>query len=119
MWLDADSPNHRKLKIQHCSPRSYDGVDLLIAAPLTAKLIVRLSASDDPSASAVVETPLADLLRDPVNKELDRRGNRVLLMRTPGDSLRVRFSRDHLVFEPGEVLRGALEPHVLPLADGG
>ncbi|MEN6406865.1 MAG: family 10 glycosylhydrolase [Thermoguttaceae bacterium] len=119
MWLDTDSHHRQKLKIQHRSPRSYDGVDLLIAAPPTAKLIVRLSASDDPSASAVVETPLADLSSEPVNKELDRRGNRVLLMRTPGDSLRVHFSRDHLVFGPGEILHGTLEPHVLPLADGG
>ena len=54
-----------------------------------------------------------------MNKELDNRGNRLLVMRTPGDSLRVSLARDSLVFAPGEVLKCTLEPHALPLAEGG
>ncbi len=63
--------------------------------------------------------PLADLSGEFVNKELDDRGNRLLLMRTPGDSLRVSLARDSLVFAPGETLKFTLEPHALPVAEGG
>ena len=72
-----------------------------------------------PRRPAAIEVPLADLSGEFVNKELDNRGNRLLVMRTPGDSLRVRLARDSLVFAPGETFKFTLEPHALPLAEGG
>ena len=129
-----------ELVVQQRSSRGYDGLDLLVAAPATAKLLVQLSADgeddrderDRPvfadgktgtaptkkSRPAVIEIPLADLSGEFVNKELDRQGNRLLAMRTPGDSLRVRFSRESLVFAPGETFRFTLEPNALPLPKG-
>ncbi|MBN2578998.1 MAG: family 10 glycosylhydrolase [Pirellulales bacterium] len=108
-----------RLMIRQRSPRAYDGVDLRVEAPRTAKLSVALSAraaADDPLR---VEIPLADLLHDFVDKELDDRGNRLLVMRTPGDSLRVAFERDALIFSPGERFHFTVEPHLLPTPEGG
>ena len=119
MWLAGDAHGSQKLVIQQRSPRGYDGVDVLVSAPMTAKLHVELTAADDSARATTIEAPLADLNGEFVNKELDTRGNRLLLMRTPGDSLRVGLARDSLVFAPGEVLKGTLEPHLLPLAEDG
>ena len=120
MWLEDDpDDNHQQtLVVRQRSPRGYDGVDVLVAAPPGAKLRVQLSTADDPAQTATVEVPLADLSDEFVNKELDNQGNRLLLMRTPGDSLRVRLSRDSLVFAPGEALKFTLTPHALPVARG-
>jgi len=118
MWLDGNSDASRRLVIRQRSPRGYDGVDLLVAAPAGAKLLVRLSGVDDSGQAATIEAPLADLSGEFVNKELDNCGNRLLVMRTPGDSLRVSLPRDGLVFAPGETFRCTLEPHALPLAEG-
>jgi len=42
----------------------------------------------------------------------------LLVMRAPGDSLRVHFTRDNLVFSPGEIFKFVLEPCALPLPKG-
>jgi hypothetical protein len=120
MWLDADARSGRTvLVVQQRSPRGYDGVDVAVSAPPTAKLLLQLSGGDQRDHSATVEIPLTDLAGEFVNKELDKQGNRLLVMRAPGDSLRVRFERSSLVFAPGETFRFALEPHALPLPKGG
>ena len=54
MWLDGDAGESRKLVIQQRSPRGYDGVELLVAAPSGAKLLVQLSAADDLKQAAVI-----------------------------------------------------------------
>ena len=105
--------------VQQRSPRGYDGVDVLVSAAPSAKLVVHLSAADQRDRPATVEIPLADLAGEFVNKELDNQGNRLLVMRAPGDSLRVRFARESLVFAPGETFQFTLEPHGLAFAQGG
>jgi hypothetical protein len=119
MWLGVDGRGQRVLVVQQRSPRGYDGVDVSVSAAATAKLLVRLSGPDESDRPATIEVPLADLSGEFVNKELDNRGNRLLVMRTPGDMLRVHFSRDNLVFAPGETFQCELEPHALPLPKGG
>jgi hypothetical protein len=120
MWLDGvPDTAAQNLVIRQRSPRGYDGVDLLIAAPLTAKLLVQLAADEDAEHATTIEVPLADLSGEFVNKPLDNRGNRLLVMRAPGDSLRVTHSRDNLVFAPGETFKCELEPRALPLPEGG
>jgi hypothetical protein len=121
MWLDGNAPRNDggSLVIQQRSPRGYDGVDVLVSAAPGAKLLVRLSGVEQHDRSKTIEIPLADLTNEFVNKELDNQGNRLLVMRAPGDSLRVRSARDSLVFSPGETFRFTLEPHALPLPKGG
>lgn len=117
MWLDSHATGGRRLLIEQRSPRGYDGVDVTVAAPAAATLRIQLSASDDSTPGEVIETPLKDITGEFVNKQLDSQGNRLLLMRTPGDSLRVNLARDCLVFAPGETLKFSLEPHALPIAE--
>jgi len=120
MWLDGDSHGDgRKLVIHQRSPRAYDGVDLLVAAPPSARLVVQLAAADESKSPEAIEIPLGDLSGEFVSKELDGRGNRLLAVRSPGDQLRVSFARESLVFAPGEVFKLALRPHALPLGDNG
>ena len=52
MWIEPDPPG-TKLVIRQKSPRTYDGVDLLVSAPPTAKLLLRLSPADAPDAFVV------------------------------------------------------------------
>jgi hypothetical protein len=119
MWLDGDSGGSRKLVVQQRSPRGYDGVDLLVTAAAGVKLLVQLSIADGAEQPAPIEVPLSDLSDAFVNKPLDSSGNRLLLMRAPGDLLRVSLARDSLVFAPGETFKATLEPHALPLPEGG
>ena len=115
IWLEG---NATKLIIHQHSPRGYDGVDVRVSAASSAKLLLRFSTADAPDRPTIVEIPLTDLLSEPVNRELDQQGNRLLVMRAPGDSLRVHFTRDNLVFSPGEIFKFVLEPCALPLPKG-
>ncbi len=119
MWLDGDPGGSQKLFVQQRSPRGYDGVDLLVAASPRGVLQIQLSGDEDSPRAAPIEVPLADISGEFVNKELDNRGNRLLLMRTPGDSLRISLARDNLVFAPGEKFSCTLEPHALPMSESG
>jgi hypothetical protein len=119
MWLDGEPGASRSLVIQQRSPRSYDGVDLLVSAAEGAKLVVQLAATDHIEPTAPIEVPLGSLSGEFVNRQLDSSGNRLLLTRAPGDSLRISLAQDSLVFGPGEVLKATLEPHALPLPEGG
>jgi hypothetical protein len=118
-WLETEGrEGANRLVIRQRSPRSYDGVDVLLKAPLDARLVVQLGAADDPGRPARIEVPLATLSNELQNKELDNQGNRLVVRRAPGDVLRVSFQRESLVFVPGEVFKFVLEPHLLPAADG-
>ena len=120
MWLENNPKGDGgTLVVQQHSPHGYDGVDVLVTATSSSKLVVNLSAAGQSDHPTTIEIPLADLASEFVNKELDNRGNRLLLMRTPGDSLRVALDRDNLVFAPGETLKCTLTPHALSLPDGG
>ena len=120
MWLDGD-----RARPAECSSSNSAARAATTASTCWCRRRRRRSCScnsrppTSPIAPATIEIPLADLSGEFVNKELDNRGNRLLVMRTPGDSLRVRFARDSLVFAPGETFQCTLEPHALPLPKGG
>ena len=118
MWIDRNARPGGAVVVRQRSPRGYDGLDLLVSAPATARLLLQLSASDDDARPAAMSVPLADVAGEFLTRELDGRGNRLLVMRTPGDLLRVRMERDSLVFAAGETMKFLVEPHGLPPADG-
>jgi len=120
MWIDAG-----RLMIRQRSPRTYDGVDLLVNAPADARLLVQLTSADSPHRPPPIEIPLADIQGGYSDNKLDDHGNRLLVRCTPGDRLRVAFDRKHLlaphphlVFTPGERFSFTLEPHALPVKPG-
>jgi hypothetical protein len=103
------------LAIAPRSPRSYDGVDLLVTAPLDASLIVDLSPRDGPARPAI-EWPLARLAKTFQQADLDDQKNRLVGQRSPGDRLPVTIECEHLVFAPAEKLQFTVAPRPLDLA---
>ena len=115
MWL-ASGEDGGRLVVRQKSPRSYDGVDLTVAAPHDARLLVEFTTSG--AAPVKWEAPLGTLLAGPQSHKLDEQGNRLVAQRAPGDSLRVRTPRDSLIFAAGDTFSFTLEPHLLPVAAG-
>jgi hypothetical protein len=121
LGLEADSPgalhliNDQTLRVFPRSPRTYDGCDLHIVAPPEAILRVKLYPAGGP-AGEVVELPLEKLKQGFHSLNLDQLKNRLLVQRSPGDQLRVKISRDHLIYGPGEKFSCEVIPNALPLA---
>jgi hypothetical protein len=122
-----------RLQIRQRHPRTYDGVDFLATATPEATMTIRLTPvvakspnAEDPAtaeapAGEFVETiPLSKLFADVVDLPIGEAGNRVLMMRSPGDALRVDFGamRDSMVFSPGETLDLTLRPHRMAIQAG-
>jgi len=126
LGIEADEPGsmwieQNRLVVRQRSPRAYDGVDLLLNAPLDANLLIELTDSDGSSLDSphyFREIPLKNIVGGVFNEQIDDRGNRLLVRRTPGDKLRVVTDHRSLVFSPGELLKLNVQPHMLPL-DGG
>lgn len=129
LGLEPDEPGSmgvgvRVIQIGQPSPRSYDGLDVDVHAPLDALLRIRLAAADPPGEQRNFEFRLADLV-DGVHPAsegganlLDAKGNRLVLSRAPGDRLRVAYDRDGLIFAPKEVFRFTVAPHLLNIPPG-
>lgn len=105
MWIDES-----RLEIRQRGPRSYDGFDVEVVAPPESKLQIRLAAEAD-TQPLNLAIPLREI-DGLVDRPLDAQGNRVLIHRSPGDTLRVRFDRPHLIFEPGESFAFDVEPRL-------
>jgi len=120
LGIEADEPaamfvRDGQLSIRQPSPRSYDGVDLLVDAALEDQLLVQLAPRGQP-APPPVKVNLADLVGDLHTSNLDGQGNRLLVRRSPGDKLQVSLAQRSLVFTPGETLKLDVRPHLLPVA---
>jgi hypothetical protein len=119
MYLEQSGQSDpQRLIIRQRSPRTYDGLDLIVNAPLSAQMTIQLTAADAADKPFTVEMPLSDIVEQFVNKDLDGQGNRILASRAPGDQLRVEISRDSMIFTPGETFRFAVRPHLFPLPEG-
>lgn len=123
LGVEADEPGSiwladGQLHVRERSPRAYNGVDLLVRADLEAKLSITLAPLSASEAPAPIEIRLADLVGDSYSSQLDSQGNRLLVVRSPGDRLRVHFERGSLVFSPGETFSLEIQPHLLGLATG-
>src|SRR5262245_59723291 len=121
LGLEPDAPGSMRLadsatvRIYPRTPRSYDGCALRVQAPPDAKLLVELYTDQVPSA-APLQLPLAQVIREFTQFDLDDHMNRLLAQRAPGDGLRVSFSRPSLVFSAGERFELQVEPQHLNLA---
>ncbi|HWC89559.1 MAG TPA: family 10 glycosylhydrolase, partial [Pirellulales bacterium] len=118
IWLDASKTPTSMAMIRQRSVRAYDGVDLLATADLAGSLIVRLGPVGEESDTKRFDIPLKQLVGQSYAGPIDNKGNRLLVIRSPGDKLRVTFRRSSLVFAPGETWNATLEPHLLGLPGG-
>jgi hypothetical protein len=110
MWLEDG-----ELRVRQRSPRTYDGVDIVVTAPADARLIVKLAAKNESQHKPPIEIPLTDITSEFRNVPLDDHENRLLVRRAPGDTLLVRTARLSMVFSPGETTRFEVVPHLLPV----
>ena len=128
IWIDPSAPQGTVV-VKQRGLRTYDGFDILVTADLNARLMIDLEAApekpkeennrpaDVPTKS--VEIKLADLVNEShTTPHLDSTNNRLLVMRTPGDRLRVNFDRNSLVFAPREIFPLEIQPHQLGLPPG-
>jgi len=106
----------RKIQIDHLKPRIYDGFDLEIDAPADATLTLSLAIQG--SQEVPISIPIATLMQQPFQANLNQQGARLLVQRAPGDTLRTEFQRDHLVFSPGENFRITCSGYRTSLAPG-
>ena len=122
LGMDADEPGTitqrgQQLLISQRRNRNYDGLEITVTAPLTSKLRVELLAAGERTAR-VVEIPLEELVSGYRSESLDSDKNRLVIRRSPGDFIRLRFQRDHLVFRPNEAFMLDVVPHELRVSPG-
>ncbi|HEY1067687.1 MAG TPA: hypothetical protein VGE52_16300, partial [Pirellulales bacterium] len=60
-----------------------------------------------------IDASLAEIAAAPIERTLADGRTRVMIRRAPGDSLRVKFDRPHLVFDPKEPWKLSFQPHQL------
>jgi len=104
IWLDG-----QRVQVRSRSGRTYDGFDVTVDASRDAEIRFDLAASGE-SVPSVLVAKLGDLLTSAQQIALDASGNRLIVRRAPGDSLRVLFEREHLVFSAGETFSAEIEP---------
>ena len=98
-------------------PRAFDGCDVTVRGEESAQVRFEFHSSPSDSLPAkTIDVPLAKLQRGSVREPLDASGGFVLAQRSPGDQLRVRFERDHLVFGPNEPFSLKLQADLKPEA---
>jgi len=106
VWLEGANT----LRINPPGARTYDGADLWLRGDSESQLAVELQSAESPTPLSV-SVPLSEILSGGHTSVLDDTGNRLSIVRAPGDQLRVHFARPHLVFAPGEPLEFEVEPY--------
>ncbi|MFN0019665.1 MAG: hypothetical protein ACKVP0_15515 [Pirellulaceae bacterium] len=115
LGLEADTPGSMwlteqgDLRVASRSPRTYDGCDITIDAPMEGRIIVEFSGPDGQPLPPV-EIELAKAARSLEQQNLDEHKNRILVQRQPGDLLPVSHSRESLVFSTGEKFEFSVIP---------
>lgn len=117
IWLDGG-----QVLVSQPRPRTFDGFDITVQAPLASTLQVELRAEDDQQPS-LVEIPLTELMRESrrttVTSGPSELATTLVVHRVTADALRVDLQRDSLVCQPGETLRMQVEPALADLEAGG
>lgn len=101
--------------VNHWSPTDYGGADVELNASLDTNVHFNLTSIENPETVFEQTTTVGQLLGQAVATELDNMGNRFSSSRAPGDSLRVKFDKPHLVFRPGESFRFTIQPKLTGL----
>lgn len=89
--------------------RAFDGFDVTVHATSGASLRIELGSASDPTPKPL-EASLSEVTQGEFRRPLDSLGGYIVINRAPGDRLRVRLNRDHLVFNPNENFSFLVEP---------
>jgi hypothetical protein len=122
LGMQEDEPGSKfvttqRIQFRQPSPRVYDGVDVTVTGSAKTKIkLIFAPMVKDLSMATPVEVAITDLIEKFHNEPLDERGNRLLIRRSPGDKLRVKVDRPHLIFKTSERWDLAVQPHLIKLA---
>ncbi len=104
------------------NPKSFNGADITLPWREDGVLKIRFSRDPKMDGALWMDIPLRKLLAEGFSAPLlpgggRDDGNRLSVKRVPGDALRVRMPRDHVVFEPGETFRCEVAANFLPISE--
>ncbi|MCL2120509.1 MAG: hypothetical protein FWH27_19010, partial [Planctomycetaceae bacterium] len=110
IWLEGNG-----LGIRSRSAKSFSGVRVTLECSPNAQLQFSL-VDRDKKAEFATTLPIAELLKGPVQQDIDESGNRIRMERVPGDELSIRMARETTVFQPGEPMQFEVLPRFLSFA---
>ena len=109
----ASGSTSRRSRSGSAASRAYDGIDVLATADLSSKLVVRLWPVGHEDEAKRFDIQLKQLVTQSFTSPIDAGGNQLLVIRSPGDKLRVSFHRSSLVFAPGETFSAIARAHAV------
>lgn len=117
LGLDPRTPgsvftHENGIRVENRSVSVFGGFDFEIEAPLSAEITFDFFSEESPDIRYQQTVKLDDLLRHPLVGQLDDFGNRISVVRAPGDQLHVNTDRDSMVFWSGESFRFSVEPRM-------
>ena len=121
LGLAADTPGSMFLDqgvavIEQPSAGVYNGIELHVENQVECNLTITMVDADQPAIQFQKTIALAELLPGKaIGVPVDDRQNRLNIARSPGDSLKVNFEREHLVFWQGEEFTVDVQPHLTNL----
>lgn len=104
---------HNQISVSQNSAQQYDALDVSLTTSRQAHLKINLVSIDDPNITFQIDRPIEQFLFKSLNMELDDDGNRGQVRRAPGDVLRIQHQRPTMVFNPNEVFKLSMIPHLL------
>lgn len=115
--FEADEPASmqiygREIRIAQRSPRLYDGFDVDIQCDSKAVLMLTFTPADGSPAPEPIQLPIPKIRAGFQSLPIDKQNNRLLVRRSPGDALRLKFPRESLVFTTGETFSIQPQPHL-------
>jgi hypothetical protein len=101
------------LMLRRRSARVIDALEVSARAAPESRLEIELRDRDGTQASPAIHLTLADCLHKPRVFAAEGNRPRMVVRRSPGDALPVRFDRPHLVFDPDETFRASVALNLL------
>ena len=116
IWLDRAT-----VGVGEPRPRTFDGIDVTVRAPLTATL--RLDFQEAGAERLpTIELPLAELMttthRSAMPSQNSPTSTTLLVHRVTDDALRIHTDRKHLIFSPSEEFSFEVTPAIANLGPG-
>lgn len=96
--------DQRTVSIAQKVATNYDGFDFTFNGDPDSYISIRLSANDGADSQVNETLSVRSLMLGTFHKSLDDLGNRLTILRAPGDTIKVQFDQDHLVFSTGSTM---------------
>ena len=114
--IAQDTPE--RILIRPAVPRTYEGVQFSVTGRPDTLIRVTLTSDREPQHVRTLEIRLSDLQSGYRGESLDKTGNRILIRRAPGDTLRLELDRETLIFDTGETWELPIRPYAITADEG-